>query len=237
MTSFTGHNVRSAKQSRCWHESPPATRALASEHSSALLAIAITVERVDPIRPACAALFSKPPLSGRFLERLNSTRVLALVSYHIETRQAGRSKGRRNSHVGGITSLRDHHAPDPGMVMPRIEGEPATVKEHLVPCAKIHRGRITRYANVTQVTCAVPRRDIHASGKRHGKMGEVPADAATFLVSLRGRAVSPGVMVAELNAVVSVVTNRLRSLPAALDAAEERPRKGGELFGVAIATT
>jgi hypothetical protein len=69
-------------------------------------------------------------------------------------------------------------------------------------------------------------------------MGEIPADAATFLVSLRGGAVPACVMVAELDdAVVSVVTDRLRSLPAALDAVKERPRQVRKLLGIEIPTS
>jgi hypothetical protein len=52
-------------------------------------------------------------------------------------------------------------------------------------------------------------------------MGEVPADATTFLLPLRGCTIAPRVMVAELDAVVSVVADRLRPLPAATDASEE----------------
>lgn len=68
-----------------------------------------------------------------------------------------------------------------------------------------------------------------------GKMGEIPADAAAFFVAFRGGAVSACVMVAEFDAVMNVVTNRLRSLPAALDA-KERPRQVRQFFGVAVAT-
>ena len=52
-------------------------------------------------------------------------------------------------------------------------------------------------------------------------MGEVPADAATFLVAFGGGPVSPRVMVAELDALVSIVADRLCSLPATLDAARD----------------
>ena len=54
-------------------------------------------------------------------------------------------------------------------------------------------------------------------------MGEVPANAAAFLVALRGGAVPAGMVVAEFNAVVGVIADRLRPLPASLDASEERP--------------
>src|ERR1700730_1554462 len=95
------------------------------------------------------------------------------------------------------------------MVVSRVEGEPATIKEHLVPRAEIHRGRIGWNADVAEVARAVAGRDVHASGKRHGKMGEIRADAAAFLVALRRGAVPPGMVVAEFNAVVGVVADGL----------------------------
>jgi len=67
-------------------------------------------------------------------------------------------------------------------------------------------------------------------------MGEIPADAAAFLVALRRGAVPPGMVVAEFDAVVGVVADRLRSLPSAPDAAEERPGEVRKLLGVAVAT-
>src|SRR5450432_1023583 len=122
------------------------------------------------------------------------------------------------------------------MIVPRIEGEPTTIKEHLVQCAEVHGSRIGGNADVAKVARAVPRGDVHASGKRHGKMSEVSADAAAFLVPLRGGTVRPRVMVSEFDAVVDVVTDRLRSLPAALSSAKERPCQVRQFFGVAVAT-
>jgi hypothetical protein len=87
-----------------------------------------------------------------------------------------------------------------------------------------------------EVARAVAGRDVHASGKRHGEMGEIPADAAAFLVALRRGAVPSGMVVAEFNAVVGVVADRLRSLPSAPDASEERPGEVRKLLGVAVAT-
>jgi hypothetical protein len=78
---------------------------------------------------------------------------------------------------------------------------------------------------------------FHASRERHRKMSEVPTDTAAFLMALRGGAVPPGMVVAELEAVMGVVTDRLCSLPAALDAAKERPGQVRQFFGVAVAAS
>src|SRR5271155_5084156 len=101
------------------------------------------------------------------------------------------------------------------MIVPRVQGEPASVQEHFVPGTEIHGSRIDGYADVAEVTGAITRRNVHAAREGDCEMGEVPADAATFLVSLRGGAIASRVMVAELDSVVSVVADRLRPLPSA----------------------
>jgi hypothetical protein len=174
--------------------------------------------------------------SGCFHEARIAFGLLEFVGDYIETHQLCRTERGRDSDIGGVTSLRDHDAPDPRIVVSGVEGEPASIEEHLVPCAKVHGRRIGWDADVTKVTRAVSRRDVHAAGKRDCEMSKVSADSTTFFVSFRRGAVAPGVVVSELNAVVSVVTNRLRPLPTALNASKERPREIRELFGVAVAT-
>ena len=65
-----------------------------------------------------------------------------LVGYNLETRQSGRTEGRRNSDIRGVTTLGDDDAANARMIMPRIEGEPPTIKEHFVPRTKIHGSRV-----------------------------------------------------------------------------------------------
>jgi hypothetical protein len=55
-------------------------------------------------------------------------------------------------------------------------------------------------------------------------MSEVPANAASFLVSLRGGAIASRMMITEFYAVVSIVANSLGALPSALDTSKQRPR-------------
>src|ERR1700736_318423 len=105
------------------------------------------------------------------------------------------------------------------MIVPRIEGEPATIEKHLVPCAEVHGSLIGWNADVAEVASAVPGRNVHASGKCYGKMSEITTDATPFFMPFRGGAVRPRMMVAEFDAVMSVLADRLRPLPAALDAA------------------
>jgi hypothetical protein len=52
-------------------------------------------------------------------------------------------------------------------------------------------------------------------------MSEVPTNATAVLVSLGSGAIASRVMIAEFDAVVSVVANRLRTLPTTLDASKK----------------
>lgn len=99
----------------------------------------------------------------------------------------------------------------------------------IVPCAKIHRGQISWNSDIPEVTHAIPRRDVHASGRCNCEMGEVPAYAATFVMPL-GSGTDTTRMLAEINTIMSVIANRLRPLPAAPNASKERPCKVRELF-------
>jgi hypothetical protein len=63
-------------------------------------------------------------------------------------------------------------------MVPRVQGEPASIKKHFVPRAEIHRRRIHRYADVTEITHAVPRRDVHPLGRGNCEMSEIPATSA-----------------------------------------------------------
>ena len=184
------------------------------------------------IQSATAISESCTYLLGRFLKRC----FLELVGYHFETRQSGRTEGCRNSDIGCVTAPGNDDAADAGMVMRCIEGEPPTIKEHFVPRTKIHGSRVDWNTDVTEISRAVARRDVHASGKRYCEMSEIPTYTAPFLVTLGGAAVTSCMMVTEFNAVVGVIANSLRSLPSPLDTSKERPREIRELFSVAVAT-
>jgi hypothetical protein len=110
-------------------------------------------------------------LLGCFLQQAVLADVLQFLGYHLETDQLCGTEGRRNSDIGRVTSPRNDDAPDPRMIVPRVKGEPATIKEHLVPCAKVHGGRISWNAYVAEVARAVAGRDVHATGQRHKNAG------------------------------------------------------------------
>ena len=108
------------------------------------------------------------------------------------------------------------------------------MKENLIPCAEVHGRRIGWYPDVAKVTRAISRRNVHASGQRDSEMGEVPTDAAALIMSFRRGAIAAGMVIAEIDTVVSIVADRLRPLPAALNVAEEGPSEVRKPFGVAV---
>src|SRR4029450_4528642 len=114
-------------------------------------------------------------------------------------------------------------AAHPRMIVAGIEGEPATVQIHLEPGGEIHRRGIAGHADVAEIAGAIARRDIHAAAERDGKMREVAADAAPLGMAFGGRAVTARMMVAEFDAPMHIVADRLHALPATLGVAAQRP--------------
>ena len=68
-------------------------------------------------------------------------------------------------------------------------------------------------------------------------MRKVPADADALGVAFRCGTVATSVMVAEFDLAMNVVANRLHTLPAAIDTAEQRPCEIAKLLRVAVAAS
>src|SRR6478609_5515532 len=64
------------------------------------------------------------------------------ISYYLEACQLCGTEGRRNSDIGRVTPFGNDYAANARLVMPRIEGEPPSIKKHFVPCTKIHWSRV-----------------------------------------------------------------------------------------------
>src|SRR5258708_6866914 len=109
------------------------------------------------------------------------------------------------------------------MVVARVEGEPPSVEIDFEPGAEIHRRGIGRNADITEITGAVTRGDIHAPAQCHRQMREVAADADAFLMAFESSPVGTRVLVAEANPVMGIVANRLHALPARPRAGKQRP--------------
>ena len=141
----------------------------------------------------------------------------------------------RDRDVGRVAPAGDNDTSDARDVVPGVEGEPASVEKHLEPGAEIHRRRVFRHADIAEIARAIARRNVHAAAERNGQMGEVAADAELLVVAFGRRAVTACMVVAELNAVMHIIADRLYTLPAARDRPEQRPGEIGQLLGVAIA--
>src|ERR1700753_3654117 len=131
------------------------------------------------------------------------------VRRHVEPDQLRRPEGGRNSNVCGIAAAGDHDSSDTRMGVASVESKPTTIEEYFVPSAEVHRRGISGNADVAEIAGAIPRRDIHAPGKRDCQVGEVAAYATALVMPLRSGPVAARMMVTELDAIVGVVTDRL----------------------------
>src|SRR5688572_3395102 len=71
-------------------------------------------------------------------------------------------------------------------MIPRIDRIPTTGHVDFEPPSEIHRLRRRRYADIAEITCAVARRDVHATAQGNAEMGEIPADARPLLEHVPG---------------------------------------------------
>ena len=84
--------------------------------------------------------------------------------------------------------------------------------------------RIGRHADVAEITGAVARRDVHAAAQRDREVGEVAADAAPLGMRIPGGLGRAGMLVAEFDAIMDVIADRLHQRPALRNLPEQRPR-------------
>src|SRR5688572_65808 len=94
-----------------------------------------------------------------------------LVGPYPEARQIIGAERGADRDVGSVAAARDQHPADARRVVAGVESVPMAAEEGLEPRSEIHRtGR--RHADVTQVTGAVARRDVHAPAEGDGKVRE-----------------------------------------------------------------
>src|ERR1700751_4110001 len=136
-----------------------------------------------------------------------------------------RTESCRDSDVSRVTAAPDQDPTYPGMIVPRVESVPPSAEKHLEPGAEIHRSRVSRHTDVSEIAGAVASRNIHAAAQRHSKMSEIAAHADTFLMTFGSRAVATRMVIAERDPVMHIVANRLHALPAARNASKQLPGK------------
>jgi hypothetical protein len=103
-------------------------------------------------------------------------------------------------------------ATNAGHVVTGIKGVPTLSEEHLKPCT-IHRLRCRGHANVSQVACAVSRRNINAAAQRDRKMREITAYTPLLVVRLPSGFHRIRMLVTELKMLVHVATYCLNQRP------------------------
>jgi len=128
-----------------------------------------------------------------------------------------------DGHVGGVSTAPNEHSTDSWRVVTGIEGKPAPPDECLEPRAEIHRRRIGRYANITEITRAVSRRNIEAATERDREMREVATDPPLLGKGSRGASGGISILIAERDMLVNEVADRLHPAPSWGCAAEQRP--------------
>jgi len=74
-----------------------------------------------------------------------------------------------------------------------------------------------RNADVSKISGAIARENVHAPAESDGEMREVAADPDALLMTLGGGSIAPSVMITEFDPVMHVVADCLQALPAARD--------------------
>src|SRR5712672_2862512 len=104
----------------------------------------------------------------------------------------------RQRDIGGIAADGHQGTPHTTLVVPGIEGPPTILQKDFEPCAEVHRKRHGGNTNVAKIPGGISRRDIHAAAKSDRQMGEVPANAHSLAVSLKGGPIGASLFVVEL---------------------------------------
>src|SRR5450432_230212 len=145
------------------------------------------------------------------------------------------SEGGRDRNVGGVATARDEDASDARGVVARIERVPGRPEVSLEPSREVHRRRVLRNADVAQVAGAIARRNVQAAAQGDRQVGEIAADALTFVESLPGGLGGSGELITERDVLVNEVADRLHPPPAERDVGKLVPSELGHLVGLAIA--
>src|SRR6185295_5100923 len=137
-----------------------------------------------------------------------------LIRPYLKAHQRVGAEGVGDGNVGGVAAAGDQDAADAGHVVARVERIPASAEIGLEPAGKIHRTIGRRHADVAEIAGAVTGWNVHAAAQGDGEVGVVAADALALLVGLPRRPGGSGMLVAELNAVMNEITDRLDAPPA-----------------------
>ena len=122
--------------------------------------------------------------------------------------------------IGGVASSGHKDPANSRLIVPRVKGVPARAEIDFKPGAEIHRRRVRRDADIAEVAGAISRRDVHAPTQGNGQMRKIPADTASFVISLPRCFGWSSVLVSENNMLMNKIYVRLHSRPTRRNGAE-----------------
>lgn len=118
--------------------------------------------------------------------------------------------------------------------MTRVECISRAVQIDLGLGGKVHWRRIDGNSDIAEAAVRIACGDVHAATKGDGQMDEVPAEADLLLMSLRRGPRGPREAIAEGQAIVNAVHDRLHPRPAGRHLPEQLPARTHQLVGFAI---
>ena len=154
---------------------------------------------------------------------------------HLKTRERARAERGHDRNVGGIAPACHQDAADARFVVARIECVPVLAEINFEPGAEIHCGFVERYADIAEIAGTVSRRNVHAAAQRDREVSEVPAHAASLGMGIPRRLCRAGMGVAEGDAIVDIVADRLHQRPTLRNLREQGPRRIRQAIGLAVA--
>src|SRR6478609_9692433 len=111
------------------------------------------------------------------LSRSDRGSFLDLLGHDGEGGKPVRPEARDHRDVGGVAPAGDQNTANPGLIVPRVEGEPSAPEKDFEPGVEIHRRRVRRNADVAEIAVAIARGNVEAAAQGDCEMGEVPAHA------------------------------------------------------------
>ncbi|MCY1307156.1 hypothetical protein D9M70_570590 [compost metagenome] len=111
---------------------------------------------------------------------------------------------------------------------------PAISKKDFEPRVEIHRRRMIALRDVGHVAVHIARRHVHAAAEGDRQMRIVAADADAILMGFERGAHCLGIAVAEDQALMHIVANRLHALPTGRHISEQSPRERTEPIRFAV---
>jgi hypothetical protein len=150
------------------------------------------------------------------------------VSPYLKTIQHVRAIRCGDCHVRGVAAAGNQDASNSRLIVAWIKAVPVVAEKDLHRPCKIHRRINRRHAYIPQVGGAIAGGDIEAATKRDRQVRIVATNALALIESLPGSLRRTGVLIAECNVLMDIVTDGLNPPPAERSVSEEFPGDVGK---------